>query len=135
MSPDRQSAQAFVQGYGQTWEDWDIEGNVALFSEDVVYVVHATEETVVGREALRVYVAKEKAAMGAVEVRMGRPVGSDDHVAAEFWVTLTTDSGERGTIAGCFIAQLDPVDGRCTHFREYWFEAEGHIPAYAGWGE
>jgi ketosteroid isomerase-like protein len=86
MSADRQSAAAFVRGYGQTWEDWDVEGNVALFSEDVVYVVHATEETVVGREALRVYIAKE-AAMGAVEVRMGRPVSDGDHVAAEFWVT------------------------------------------------
>ena len=135
MSPDRQSAEAFVQGYGRTWEDWDVEGYLALFAEDVVYVVHATEETVVGHEALRVYFAKEKAAMGAVEVRMGRPVGSDDHVAAEFWVTLTTDAGEEGTIAGCFIAQLDPADGLCTNFREYWFEAEGQIPAYPGWGE
>ncbi|HTR74069.1 MAG TPA: nuclear transport factor 2 family protein [Solirubrobacterales bacterium] len=134
MSPDQQSPTEFVEGYGRTWESWDAEGNLELFSDDVVYVVHATEETVVGRDALRRYIAKEEAAMGKVSVRMGEPVVGGDHVAAEFWVTLTTDAGEKGTIAGCFIAELDPADGLCTHFREYWFEVEGHIQAYPGWG-
>jgi ketosteroid isomerase-like protein len=134
MSTHRQSPAEFVEGYGRTWQAWDVEGNVNLFTEDVVYVVHATEETVVGREALRRYVAKEEAAMGTVSVKMGQPVEGDDHVAAEFWVTLTTDAGEEGTIAGCFIAQLRPADGRCSQFREYWFEVDGHIDAYAGWG-
>lgn len=134
ISADRQSPVEFVEGYGRTWETWDVEGNLALFTDDVVYVVHATEETVVGREALRVYIAKEEAAMGKVSVRMGEPVVGQDRVAAEFWVTLTTEAGEEGTIAGCFIAELDPADGLCSHFREYWFEVEGHVPAYEGWG-
>ena len=43
--------------------------------------------------------------------------------------------GEEATIAGCLIAQLDKADGRCTHFREYWFDIEGHLPAFDGWGE
>jgi ketosteroid isomerase-like protein len=134
VSSERQSPAEFVAGYGRTWETWDVEGNLDLFADDVVYVVHATEETVVGRADLRPYILKEKAAMGAVSVRMGEPVGEADHVAAEFWVTLTTEDGEEGTIAGCFIAQLDPASGLCTHFREYWFEVEGHVPAYEGWG-
>ncbi len=134
MSSDRQSPEEFVEGYGRTWESWDVEGNHDLFSEDVVYVVHATEETVLGREALRRYIAKEEAAMGKVDVRMGEPVVGEDRVAAEFWVTLTTDAGEKGTIAGCFIAELDPDHGLCNQFREYWFEVDGHIPPYAGWG-
>jgi ketosteroid isomerase-like protein len=134
MSTDRQSPAEFVEGYGRTWESWDTEGNLDLFSDDVVYVVHATEETVVGREALRHYIAKEEAAMGRVRVRMGEPVAAEDRVAAEFWVTLTTEADEEGTIAGCLIAELDPVDGLCTHFREYWFEVEGHVQAYPGWG-
>jgi len=134
MNLDQREAKAFVEGYGRTWESWDIEGFVELFSDQVVYVAHPTEETVLGREALRRYVCNEEAEQGVVSVRMGTPIVEEDHVVAEFWVTAT-NRDEEGTITGCFIAQLDPNDGLCTHFREYWFEIEGHAGAYKGWGE
>ena len=134
MSASRARAVAFVDGYGSTWARWDVAGFVALFSDDVVYVVHPTEETVVGREALTTYVEKEQAEQGEVSVRMGRPIIERNRVVAEFWVTATNRE-ERATIAGCFIAQLNPTDGRCTHFREYWFDIEGHAGAFNGWGE
>jgi ketosteroid isomerase-like protein len=133
MSLDREKAAAYVESYGQAWESWDIERFVALHSEDVVYVAHP-EETVVGQEALRHYVQKEKSAQGEVSVRMGKPVIDGDHVAVEFWVTATKGA-EEAAIAGCLVAQLDETDGRCTHFREYWFDMEGYISAYEGWGE
>jgi hypothetical protein len=133
MSLDRETAAAYVESYGQTWESWDIEGFVALHSQDVVYVAHP-EETVVGQEALRRYVQKEKTEQGAVRVRMGKPMIDGDHVAAEFWVTATKGD-EEAAIAGCLIAKLDETDGRCSYFREYWFDMEGHIDAYDGWGE
>ena len=98
MSLDRESATEFVASYGQTWESWDIAGFAELFSDDVVYVVHPTDETVVGREALKRYVIKEKAEQGSVSVRMGKPIVDGDHVAAEFWAT-TTKQDEQTTIA------------------------------------
>jgi hypothetical protein len=64
---------------------------------------------------------------------MGRPVIDGDRVAAEFWVTRTNE-GENWTTPGCFIARLG-ADGRCTFFREYWFDTEGLTTAYDGWGE
>ena len=134
MSLDRERATAFVDGYGQTWESWDIAGFVELFSDEVVYVDHPTEETVVGREALRRYLRKEQAEQGTVSVRMGKPIIEGNQVVAEFWAT-GTNRDTVSTLAGCFIAQLDPADGRCTHFREYWFDIEGHASAYSGWGE
>ncbi|HEY8770871.1 MAG TPA: nuclear transport factor 2 family protein [Thermoleophilaceae bacterium] len=129
----REHAAAFVEGYGRTWERWDIPGFVDLFSDEVVYVAHPTQETVVGRTALASYLRKEATEQGDVNVRMGSPVIEGDRVAAEFWVTAT--SGDEGaTIAGCLIARLQP-DGRCGHFREYWFDLEGHTSAFEGWGE
>lgn len=128
MSADREAAIAFVEGYGRTWESWDIEGFVDLFTEDVVYVDHPTEETVAGREALERYVRKEQDQQGAVGVRMGEPVVDGPRVTAEFWAT-----GERATIAGCLIALLRS-DGRCSDFREYWFEIEGSALPRDGWG-
>ncbi len=133
MSLDREVAAAYVEHYGQTWESWDVESFVALHSDDVVYVAHP-EETIVGREALRQYVEKEKAAQGTVSVRMGKPVIDGNRVAAEFWVTATKGA-EEAAIAGCLVAQLDETDGRCTAFREYWFDMEEKITAYDGWGE
>jgi ketosteroid isomerase-like protein len=133
MGVGREDAAAFVEGYGRTWERWDVSGFVALFSDDVVYVAHATQETVVGRTALASYLRKEEAEQGEVGVRMGSPVIDGDRVAAEFWVTGTR-GGEAWTAAGCFVARLAP-DGRCGLFREYWFDIEGHTSAYEGWGE
>ena len=131
MTVEREAAAAFVEAYGGAWERWDEAAWVDLFSDDVVYVVHSTEETVVGKEALGPYFQKEEAEQGEVKVRMGAPVVEDDHVAAEFWVTSTV---EDATITGCFIAQLAP-DGRCARFREYWFEVDERVNPYEGWGE
>ncbi len=133
MSISRESAVAFVDNYGRTWDSWDFSGFVDLFSDEVVYVAHPTQETVVGREALASYIRKEAAEQGEVSVRMGNPVIEGDHVAAEFWVTATND-GEAATIAGSLVAQL-ASDGRCANFREYWFDIEGHVNAFDGWGE
>jgi hypothetical protein len=132
MAVERDEAQAFVESYGRTWEAWDIAGFVDLFTEDAVYVDHPTEETVVGSEALTRYVIGEKEAQGEVSVRMGTPVIDGDRVVAEFWA-LTTNAGEEASIAGCLLARLNGR-GRCSHFREYWFEIEGHATAPAGWG-
>jgi len=134
MSIERERATAFVDGYGRTWESWDITGFVELFSDEVVYVDHPIKKTVVGREALATYLRQEQAEQGAVSVRMGRPIVEGDHVVAEFWTTRT-NGDEEATLTGGFIAQLDPTDGRCTHFREYWFDTEGHTSAYKSWGE
>lgn len=134
MSLDRERATAFVDGYGRTWEDWDTAGFIALFSDEVVYVAHPTETTVVGRKALAPYLEEQEAQMGAISVRMGRAIVEGNRVAAEFWVTATNQDGEE-TTAGCLIAQLDRTDGLCTHFREYWFDIEGHVSPFDGWGE
>ena len=131
MSVDRATAVAFAEAYGRTWEEWDRAGWVDLFSEDAVYVVHPTTETVVGREALGPYFDKEAAEQGEVDVRIGNPVVDGNHVAAEFWVTAV--SGD-ATLTGSFIARLDS-DGRCSLFREYWFNIEEQATPYDGWGE
>jgi ketosteroid isomerase-like protein len=120
----------------EPWESWDLAGFVELFSDDVVYVEHPTDETVVGRKEMERYIRKEQTEQGAASVRMGKPIVQGDQVVAEFWATMSNREGEEeGTLMGCFIAQLDPTSGRCTHFRQYWFEVEGHASLFNGWGE
>jgi ketosteroid isomerase-like protein len=134
MGPSRDEAVAFVEGYGRTWEGWDFAAWLDLFTDDVVYIEHPTQQPVVGRAALEAYVRKEAAEQGSVSVRVGLPVVEGDRVAGEFWVT-STEASEPMTLVGGFIARLEP-DGRCSHFREYWFYVEGEAtPPYKGWGE
>jgi hypothetical protein len=59
MTVSREMATAFVEGYGRTWGSWDFDGFVDLFSDDVVYVEHPVDETVVGREAMGRYIRRE----------------------------------------------------------------------------
>ena len=129
---NRDMAVAFVERYGRTWQAWDFEGFADLFTDDVVYVEHPTDETVVGREQILDYIRRERAAEGVADVRMGTPIIGDDHVVAEFW-TVMTNREERGTLIGCFIAQLDEA-GRCCHFRQYWHEVDRHVAPYREWG-
>jgi ketosteroid isomerase-like protein len=129
---DRERAIEFVERYGRTWQEWDLAGFVDLFSEDVVYVAHPIDETVVGRPALAAYVEKESRAQGEVSVRMGSPVIDGNRVCAEFWVISAGEPGS--TIVGCLFARLEP-DGRCSRFREYWFDVERAHPGFDGWGE
>ncbi|MHB8241356.1 MAG: nuclear transport factor 2 family protein [Solirubrobacteraceae bacterium] len=134
MSLSRESAAAFVASYGRAWERWDVAGFTSLFSDDVVYVAHPTDETVIGSQALAVYVRKEQEEQGSVRVLMGTPIVDGDQLVAEFWVTATTSTDQKLTIPGCIIARIDPRDGRCGHFREYWFDVEGHTDPFPGWG-
>jgi ketosteroid isomerase-like protein len=132
---DRQMAQRFVDRYKQVWEDWDVDGWVDLFSDDAVYYEHPTDETLVGSEQLAEYLRKEHSEEGQASVRMGEPIVDGDKLVVEFWATMIRDDGERATLTGCMIARLDPSDGRCVHYRQYWFELDGHVAPFDGWGE
>jgi ketosteroid isomerase-like protein len=135
MSVTWRQAHAFVEAYGRTWEAWDLDGFVELFSDDVVYVEHPVDETVVGRVEMERYIRKEQAEQGIARVRMGTPIVEGNRAVGEFWVVMSNREGQaESTLAGCFIATIDPDDGRCTHFRQYWFELDGRVAPFAGWG-
>lgn len=131
MSLDRDLAQNFIADYGRHWQAWNIEAFVGLFSDDVSYVAHPDEEVIESHDLGR-YLEKERGEQGEVLVRMGEPLVDGDQVMAELWVTATAE-GEEASIAGCLIARLDG-SGRCTDFREYWFDLEGHRQPFDGWG-
>ena len=130
---DREKGVAFVEGYGRTWQAWDFEGFADLFTDDVVYVEHPTDETVVGREQILDYIRRERTAEGSASVRMGSAIVEGDRVVGEFWTTMSKRS-EQSTLIGCFVAHLEAETGRCRHFRQYWHEIPGHSLPYPGWG-
>ena len=127
---DEQAAERFVERYGRAWDAWDIEAFLDLFTDDVFYAAHP-QEIVVGRESLHTYLRKEEAEQGVVRVRMGQPIIGLQSAMAEFWVNAIDASM---SVAGCLIFKLADSDGRCGHFREYWFDLEGSVEPFEGWG-
>src|SRR5208283_2360936 len=83
MDLDRETATAFVDGYRNTWEKWDLTGFVDLFSDDVIYVEHPTDETVVGREEMARYIRKEQSEQGVASVRTGTAIVDGEQVVSE----------------------------------------------------
>jgi ketosteroid isomerase-like protein len=134
MRISRDQAARFVEAYGQTWENWDFDGFVDLFTDDVIYVEHPTDETIVGREQMQAYIRNEHDYQGVATVQMGIPLVDGCQVVAEFWATMTKADEPKRSLIGCFIARLDPTDGRCAHFRQYWFVTQGHATPFAAWG-
>lgn len=82
MGIDRDQATRFVEGYGRTWEWWDFDGFVDLFTDDVIYVEHPTDETVVGREQMQAHIRAEYDYQGAATVLMGSPIVEGCQVVA-----------------------------------------------------
>ena len=123
-----------MAGYARTWENWDPDGFADLFTDDVIYVEHPTDETIVGRAQMPTYLRDEHAFQGAAAVLIGTPLVDGCQVVAEFWATMTKPDEPDRSLIGCFIARLDPADGRCTHFRQYWFVTSGHSTPFQGWG-
>jgi hypothetical protein len=128
---DSEVAHRFVEAYRRAWSTWDIEGFLDLFAHDVVYAAHPLE-IVVGRESLRTYVRKEEADQGMVRVSMGQPIIGGQSAMVEFWVNALDGSM---SVAGCLIFKLDDGTGRCVYFREYWFDLDGTVEPFQGWGE
>lgn len=126
---DSQAVTQFVKRYGRAWDTWDIAAFLDLFSDDVVYVAHP-QEIVVGQDSLRRYLRKEEAEQGVVRVRMGDPIIGEQSAMAEFWVNAVDGSM---SVGGCLIFKLADRDGRCAHFREYWFDLEGAVEPFEGW--
>ena len=133
MTVSREMATAFVESCGQTWQSWDYEGFVELFSDHVVYLEHPVGETVVGRDAMAFYIRRENNEAGTVDVRMGSPIVEGNRVVAEFWTTMSNREGEP---EGTLMAQRPlPTTGRCTRFRQCCFETDGHSNPSSGWVE
>ena len=90
--------------------------------------------TIVGREQMQTYIRDAHEYQGVAAVQMGSPLDGGCQVVAEFWATMTKADQPNRSLIGCFIARLDPIGGRCTHFRQYWFVTQGHTTPFMAWG-
>jgi SnoaL-like domain len=128
------TVQQWVDDYAKAWRDRDAEAAARLFTDDSLYREHPLQEPHRGTEGVRSYWASVTSTQDRVDVRMGRPVESEDgrRAAVEFWVRML-NGGAEVTLVGILLLRF-AEDGRCEELRETWvFESGDHAP-HDGWG-
>ena len=128
------TVQEWVDAYARAWRDRDPDAAAALFTDDSLYRAHPLQEPHRGAEGVRAYWADVTSTQDRVDVRMGRPVESEDggRAAVEFWVRMLS-GGAEVTLVGILFLRF-AGDGRCEDLREAWLFEPGDHPPHDGWG-
>jgi ketosteroid isomerase-like protein len=126
---DRAQAQTWLDRYVAAWLSYDANHIAALFSEDVAYRYHPSDEPITGREAVVASWLGEGDSNGASSrdapgtyAAQYQPVAVDGDVVV---ATGTSSYRERpdGPIVrvydNCFVMRFD-ADGNCREFTEYY---------------
>ena len=126
---DRAQAQTWLDRYVAAWLSYDAEDIAALFSADVAYRYHPSDEPITGREAIVASWLGESSANGAstrdapgTYAAQYEPVAVDGDVVV---ATGTSTYRERpdGPVVriydNCFVMRFD-ADGKCREFTEYY---------------
>ena len=126
---DRAGAQAWLDRYVAAWLSYDADDIGALFTDDIAYRYHPSDNPIVGREAVVAswlgesdpHGASTLDAPGTYSARY-TPVAVDDDVVV---ATGTSSYSERSdgpivrTYDNCFVMRFDS-EGRCREFTEYY---------------
>jgi len=126
---DRAQAQTWLDRYVAAWLSYDAKDIAALFSEDVVYRYHPSDEPITGREAVVASWLGEGNSNGAsTRDAPGTYAAQYEAVAVDGDVVVATGTSsyrERpdGPVVrvydNCFVMRFD-ADGNCREFTEYY---------------
>jgi hypothetical protein len=130
-SMDRTTAQRWLDSYVAAWLSYEPEAIGALFSDDVEYRYHPSDEPIVGRAAViaswlgesEAEGASTRDAPGTYEAAYA-PIAVDDDVVVATG-TSTYREAPDGPVAkiydNCFVIRFD-AHGRCRAFTEYYMK-------------
>jgi ketosteroid isomerase-like protein len=128
---DRQAAQDWLGRYVDAWLSYDRDDIAALFSEDVVYRYHPSDDPVVGRDAVVASWlgeddsddASTRDAPGTYEATYA-PVAVDGDVVVATGSSRYRDEPDGPVVRvydNCFVMRFDDA-GRCRELTEYYVE-------------
>ena len=116
---DYATAGEWLEGYGRAWQEFDGDAWVALFTDDVEYVVDPFKPPLVGHNAVRAYLLDASASQRDVEFTVERHWASGTTVLAAWHATfMLRTGGEVVRLAGFLTAEV-ASDGRVSRFREW----------------
>ena len=126
---DRQTAQEWLDRYVDAWLSYDRDAVSGLFSEDIVYRYHPSDEPTVGRDPVVASWLGEGASGGAsTRDTPGTYEAKYSPVAVDGDIVVATGTSSYREVPGgpfvriydnCFVMRFDG-EGRCREFTEYY---------------
>jgi nuclear transport factor 2 (NTF2) superfamily protein len=126
----QRAAERWATTWEQAWAACDPAPIAALYAPDALYRSLPFRDPEAG--GALVYTTRTFAEESAVECVFGMPVAAGDRAAVEWWASWVED-GRAITLAGSTFLRFDP-DGLVVDHVDYWVEADGRVPPFAGWG-
>ena len=123
------AARGWSDAWRRAWRALDAELLEPIYSPETVHRSHPFREAGNPIDYARRALAEEE---GAPEVWMGAPLVSGERAAIEWWACLI-ENGKEVSLAGTSIVRFDE-DGRAVEQTDYWGQADGRTPPFAGWG-
>jgi hypothetical protein len=128
---DRADAQAWLDRYVSAWLSYDANDIAALFSEDVCYRYHPSDDPIIGRQAVVAsWLGESDSESASARDAPGTYAGQYEPIAVDGDVVVATGTStyrERpdGPIVrvydNCFVMRFD-ANGKCSEFTEYYLK-------------
>jgi SnoaL-like protein len=122
-------ARAWIDAWTRAWRALDVDLLNSVYTAETVHRSHPFREPGNPLEYARWAFAEED---GEPDVWMGEPIVAGDRAAIEWWAVVI-ENGKEVSLAGTSIVRFDP-DGRVVEQSDYWGNADGRTPPWAGWG-
>jgi hypothetical protein len=123
------AARRWIDAWSRAWRELDADLLEPIYAPDASHRSHPFRAPRKPLEYARWAFAEEE---GQPEVWMGEPFVAGERAAIEWWASVI-ENGEQVTLAGTSIVRFD-ADGRVTEQHDYWGQADGRVPPWAGWG-
>ena len=128
---NHEAAQAWLEDYVAAWLSYDREQIGALFSDDVEYRYHPSDEPISGRDAVvAAWLGEDPSGPGSTRDDPGTYEAAYQPVAVDGDVVVATGTSTYREAPGgpvvrvydnCFVIRFDDA-GRCREFTEYYLK-------------
>ncbi len=123
------AARRWSGAWTRSWRAHDADLLAPVYAPDAVQRSHPFRDPGSPLDYARWAYADEE---GEPEVWFAPPfVAGGDRAVVEWWA-ITTERGERVSLAGASLLRFD-ADGRVVEQRDYWGTAPGPVPPWDGW--
>ena len=124
------AARAWADAWERCWRALDADLLEPVYNPNAMQRSHPFREADNPLNYARWALGEEE---GQPEVWMGDPIVTGDRAAVEWWACVI-ENGKQISLAGTSILRFGE-DGRVVKQTDYFGQADGRVPPFAGWGQ
>jgi SnoaL-like domain len=118
------AARRWADTWQRGWNEFDVEGIVALYAPDAIVSIEAFRDPSIGPAGVRRYLARTFAEEERVEATFAEPVVGDGRAAVSWWATMV-ENGAPVTLAGTSMLRFND-EGLVVEQWDAWNQSAGN---------